>query len=65
MQIQSKSAADFARFWLGKGQMPSTEESPDVINSETTTTAAVSVTADKVETASYCLEVANIDGRSR
>ena len=40
--------------------MPSTEKGPDVINSETTTTAAVSVTADKVETASYCLEVANI-----
>ena len=65
MQIQSKSAADFARFWFGKGRMPSTEEGPDVINSETTTTAAVSVTADKVETASYCLEVANIDDRSR
>ena len=45
--------------------MPSTEKGPDVINSETTTTAAVSVTADKVETASYCLEVANIDDRSR
>ena len=48
-----------------KSQMPSTEKGPDVINSETTTTAAVSVTADKVETASYCLEVANIDDRSR
>ena len=65
MQIQSKSAADFARFGSKKSQMPSTEKGPDVINSETTTTAAVSVTADKVETASYCLEVANIDDRSR